>query len=631
MSNVNRMVRNVIIALAVAAYAIAANAADLKFHSAPGRDPVVGRYLVTLDASVAADIAGASAEALARAYGGQLDLYTTSDVRQFAIAMLPARARTLSADPRVREVVEIAQPEADALAPPRPSAAAPTTAGLSRPLVPITRDSSSSGTYLYDGAGNIKFIGTDSFLYDVDGRLTVATVQLSQQSYTYDAFGNRTSATRATGAAGCVGGCEAAVTVLPQTNHLSGVTYDAAGNVQSGYGAAYTYDGTGMVTGATVGSDVRDFAYTAGDERIAVRQGVSWTWTVRDQGGKVLRELTSTETSSPFGLTNHYWSKDYVWRDGLLLASVFPNTPGTTSPTTTYHYHLDHLGTPRLVTDGNHIFVGKHTYYPFGAEMDLPPSEGTVELMKFTGHERDIVVGDNHSVDYMHARYYNGNLGRFLSVDPISASAKLNEPQSWNRYTYVSNNPLSAFDPDGAVEVRIAPPPAKTVARWTPEQRAAENLKNAQRFAAAERGEAVVTEVQGSSMLRSLWEDTFGPAPSGTHIDHILDRQLGGTNSVGNGQPLDPSVNTSNGVRTAKAIEGLPVGTRITSFQSTLLNVAGIAGVINMGVTIGLFSNQFEHANGRAPNFGEVARYLTTGDSRSDAQVIKDMLYLPPI
>jgi RHS repeat-associated protein len=363
------------------------------------------------------------------------------------------RAREpLSADSRVREVVEIAHPD-DALAPPPPPSSA--TAGLARQhLVPVTRDSSSSGTYLYDGSGNIKSIGTDSsFVYDSLGRLTVAIVQGNQQNFTYDPFGNRTATVTANGAIGCVGGCDVPDTAVTaqNNNHLSAATYDDAGNVTNGFGAVYTYDGTGMVRRATVGTDIRDFVYTADDERIAVRQGASWTWTVRDQSGKVLREFTSVETSSsPLTLTSHYWSKDYVWRSGLLLASVFPTTPGSTSPTKTYHHHLDHLGTPRLVTKELGVLVGKHTYYPFGAEMNLTPTESAVELMKYTGHEQDITAATNGSVDYMHARFYNAGLARFLSVDPVLDPKKAQaQPQAWNRYSYVENSPIGHRDPTG--------------------------------------------------------------------------------------------------------------------------------------------------------------------------------------
>jgi RHS repeat-associated protein len=428
-----------------------ANAAQPKFHAAIGAEPVIGRYIVTLDSSVAEQLARVSAESLAHAYGGQLELYSSSDVRQFAIVLLPSRARTLSADPRVREVVEIAQSDPmTTAAPPSPRVIErPAGASLVRHLAPGALDSSSTGNYAYDGAGNITTIGADSFDYDVEGRLMHATVQGNLQSYTYDAFGNRTGTTRASNAVGCVGGCEATVTVDHQTNHVAEQTYDEAGNVVSGFTAAYKYDGTGMVTEATVGSDIRDFVYTADDERIAVRRGATWTWTVRDHGNKVLREFTSLETSpSPLTLTTHTWSKDYVWRDGLLLASVFPTSPGSSS-TTTYHYHLDHLGTPHFVTDGSHVKVAEHVYYPFGAEMNITPHEGAVELMKFTGHERDIVAADNATVDYMHARYYNGNLGRFLEVDPVISTHAPSQPQQWNRYSYALNRPTTFTDPAG--------------------------------------------------------------------------------------------------------------------------------------------------------------------------------------
>ena len=70
--------------------------------------------------------------------------------------------------------------------------------------------------------------------------------------------------------------------------------------------------------------------------------------------------------------------------------------------------------------------------------------------MRYTGHERDLGsnagVGDD--LDYMHARYYKPIWGRFLSVDPVVGSP--DEPQSWNRYSYVTGNPLRFVDPTGA-------------------------------------------------------------------------------------------------------------------------------------------------------------------------------------
>ena len=79
------------------------------------------------------------------------------------------------------------------------------------------------------------------------------------------------------------------------------------------------------------------------------------------------------------------------------------------------------------------------------------------QRMKFTGHERDL--GDPTSaaddLDYMHARFDNGPVGRFLSVDPAK-SATLRRPQSWNRYSYALNNPIKYVDPDGETAVAVS-------------------------------------------------------------------------------------------------------------------------------------------------------------------------------
>ena len=74
--------------------------------------------------------------------------------------------------------------------------------------------------------------------------------------------------------------------------------------------------------------------------------------------------------------------------------------------------------------------------------------------MKFAGQERDFLgYWDSTNTDYlddMHARYYSPNTGRFLSVDPVlDLKTALKNPQGWNRYAYVKNNPVNRTDPDG--------------------------------------------------------------------------------------------------------------------------------------------------------------------------------------
>ena len=64
---------------------------------------------------------------------------------------------------------------------------------------------------------------------------------------------------------------------------------------------------------------------------------------------------------------------------------------------------------------------------------------------KFTGYERDEETG----LDFAEARYYYNNHGRFTAVDPLLASGKSADPQTFNRYAYVMNQPLTLTDPTG--------------------------------------------------------------------------------------------------------------------------------------------------------------------------------------
>ena len=49
----------------------------------------------------------------------------------------------------------------------------------------------------------------------------------------------------------------------------------------------------------------------------------------------------------------------------------------------------------------------------------------------------------------MFARYYSSGLGRFMAPDPSGKEIDILNPQSWNGYSYVLNNPIQFFDPDG--------------------------------------------------------------------------------------------------------------------------------------------------------------------------------------
>ena len=115
----------------------------------------------------------------------------------------------------------------------------------------------------------------------------------------------------------------------------------------------------------------------------------------------------------------------------------------------------DHLGTPRMIIDktGELANVKRHDYLPFGEELFAGTGNRSIALgysgdtirQKFTLKERDNETG----LDYFFARYYSSTQGRFTSVDPLMASARTANPQTFNRYSYTLNNPLRYVDPTG--------------------------------------------------------------------------------------------------------------------------------------------------------------------------------------
>lgn len=68
---------------------------------------------------------------------------------------------------------------------------------------------------------------------------------------------------------------------------------------------------------------------------------------------------------------------------------------------------------------------------------------------RFTTYQRD----DETSLDFAEARYYNSAHGRFTALDPLLASGRSADPQTFNRYAYVMNNPIIATDPSGMLPV----------------------------------------------------------------------------------------------------------------------------------------------------------------------------------
>ena len=151
----------------------------------------------------------------------------------------------------------------------------------------------------------------------------------------------------------------------------------------------------------------------------------------------------------------------FVYNAGGTLVAEY-STELNPTPKVSY-LTSDHLGSPRIVTDGGGAVISRHDYMAFGDEVTTKlgnvggrtTTQGYGEAddvrKQYTGYERDKESG----LDYAQARYFNSNHGRFTSVDPLTASALIRNPQTFNRYSYVLNSPYKFTDPLGTASSKF--------------------------------------------------------------------------------------------------------------------------------------------------------------------------------
>ncbi|HEV8414604.1 MAG TPA: RHS repeat-associated core domain-containing protein [Bryobacteraceae bacterium] len=218
-------------------------------------------------------------------------------------------------------------------------------------------------------------------------------------------------------------------------NQVVGWTYDANGNViQPGIAArSFTYDAENRQVTATINGSTASYSYDGNGLRVSKTWNSQTTTYVYDAFGNLAAEYSGAASGSPCG-------------------------------TPTCYVTADHLGSTRMLTDKNgSTTVRRYDYLPFGDEilsgingrdaagMGYPSSPDNL-LEKFTGQDRDSETANVNSgtgLDWFQTRYFSSTQGRFQSVDPANAGASIADPQTWNGYSYVGNNPLTYTDPSG--------------------------------------------------------------------------------------------------------------------------------------------------------------------------------------
>ena len=332
-----------------------------------------------------------------------------------------------------------------------------TTGGAASPLLELA--------YTYAGGG--AFNNGDPTQIGITTAQTPSGVQTNfTQSYAYDAFNHLCAAAEGVTLTNCSssvsGGAWAQQFSYDQYGNMTGTSTgtgipalpSGSYNLQNQLTGAYTCGSTGSVpfdcsgNQRTIGSSLLSYD---GENRQTqdydTVSGNTINYTYDGMGERVMKALVSGSTTV------------YV-RDAFgNLAAEYTTGGAQPMPCTTCYLSWDHLGSTRIVTDsgGNVVPYGRHDYLPFGYEVPAGvdgrtlgywPGTGSATdylTAKYTGAERDTETG----FDFMQARYHANVQGRFMSPDPGNAGAGIGNPQSWNGYSYVGNNPMAFVDPSG--------------------------------------------------------------------------------------------------------------------------------------------------------------------------------------
>ena len=283
--------------------------------------------------------------------------------------------------------------------------------------------------YRYDGANRLGLASEGGTA--PTGASGCPTNAVWCRDYSYDAYGNRA----VTGVRGHTlpAAAPSAVSAFSvTTNRMTAGSYDAAGNLT-------------LLTGVgRLGYDAENRLKTFDNAVASVQE--QGTYVYDGLGQRVKRTTTIRGTSE---------TTVYVYDAfGQLTAEYSSKAPAAGSGGR-FFITQDHLGSTRLVTkqDTEKTVVECRDFFPFGERIASGLNGrsltcyggGNAVKQQFTGKERDV----ESSLDYFGARYYSARLGRFTGVDPLLNSGRPGAPQSWNRYSYSLNNPLTFTDPTG--------------------------------------------------------------------------------------------------------------------------------------------------------------------------------------
>jgi RHS repeat-associated protein len=293
-------------------------------------------------------------------------------------------------------------------------------------------------TYSYDSAFRITGItDTDnsalsqSYGYDALDRPTGATGTNLNESWTYEANGNRLTQG---------GASSSTYTVAPSSNQLTSISgvltrtyaYAASGRTTSYGGNTFTYLDSGRLSSVSNSGGTTGYIFNALGQRVK-KSGTSVTLFVYDEAGHLLGEYDGSGNLI----------EETIWMGDVPVATLQPNGTGIL----VYYVHTDHLNTPRRITrPSDNAIVWRWDSEPFGtaAANQNPSGLGTfVYNLRFPGQYYDVETGLNYNA----YRDYDPATGRYVQNDPIGLAGGI------NTYAYGGGNSVMRSDPSGLLYI----------------------------------------------------------------------------------------------------------------------------------------------------------------------------------
>jgi RHS repeat-associated protein len=198
---------------------------------------------------------------------------------------------------------------------------------------------------------------------------------------------------------------------------------------------SYTYDAAGNQTN----DGLHNYTFNA-ENQITQMDGGAATYAYDGEARRMKKYVLATNE------TTYY----FYGVGGLLCEFTTTNTGATVAASSdrVLYKTSDKLGSAVLLLNTSGTVIENNRTFPYG-EPWLPDTASTNDK-RFTTYHRD----SESNLDYTMRRYYSATAGRFLSADPTFKNIHLGEPQSWNMYICVMDDPINSADPTGEFSLR---------------------------------------------------------------------------------------------------------------------------------------------------------------------------------